>query len=469
MDQENTFENRSLLTGIPWKGILFFALPILLGSILQQLYNTADTIIVGNFCGENALSAVGTCMTLTNLYLAVAQGFSVGASVLVSRCYGAGDQERMRRTAANATSVLVVLSLLCMGISFLSTHFFLVGIIDIPENLLEMAQIYFAIYTLGFVFQFGYNIIAANLRSIGDSKASLYFLLVSSVVNILLDLLFVAVFRWGVAGAAIATILSQAASFAVSAWYMYRKYAFFRFQRREFLLDRALTGEILSTGWPIALQQMITSCGFMFIQRLVNSYGQAMTAAFTVARRIEAYFLAPTISIQNTVATYAAQNAGARNEKRTVEGLRQSIALSLGITLLFSVLIYLFAEPVISIFAISGQSMDYCVQYIQTAAISMLIFAFYYPFIGMYQGVGKGFFSSVDSSVVLGSRIVLAYAMSAVPAIGYRGIWLCEAGAWAIITVISLVYYRSGKWRKIFGNHTASAADAKTVPIKHAL
>lgn len=461
--------NNSFLAGAPWKKIIIFALPILLGTVLQQLYNTADTIIAGIFIGEGALSAVGTCMTLTNLYLAVAQGFSIGCGVIVAQSLGAHDHEKLRRTAANGITILLAMGILCTAMSFLSTRSLLTGIIAIPAGLLPMAEDYFYFYALGFVFQFGYNIIAAVLRAVGDSKASLYFLLLSSVVNIGLDLLFIAGFRWGVQGAAIATVISQILACIVSAIYMFRRYDTFRFRVGEFRLEKRLSLDILRAGAPIVLQQMVASCGFMFIQRLVNSYGEAMTAAFTVARRIEAYLLAPTLSLQITLATYAAQNAGAKNEERTALGLRQTVLISVGITAVFSVVIFLFARPVIGLFSIAGQSMDYCVQYLRTAAMSMLIFAFYYPFVGLYQGVGKGFFSSVESSVVLGSRILLAYAMAAIPAIGYRGIWLCEPGAWVIIIVITLLYHRSGQWRQRFESSPPQTAGPVKLHPVHAL
>ena len=270
---------KDLTRGTPWKLILQFALPIMAGNLLQQLYNTADTIIVGNFNGQQALSAVGACASLTVLFTALAIGFSIGAGVLISQYFGASRERELRQYAATAIVLMLAMGLFMSIIGVVSAKFLLERALGTPEALLPLTLLYFRIYAAGLVFQFGYNIAAALLRALGDSKATLYFLLVSSVLNVVLDLAFVAGLGMGVAGAAIATVLSQIASCVIGFAYMHRKYALLRFSLRELRLDAKTAGRILQVGAPMAIQQSIVSCGFLFLQRLVNLYGESMIAS----------------------------------------------------------------------------------------------------------------------------------------------------------------------------------------------
>ena len=319
---------KDMTRGTPWKLIVQFALPIMAGNLLQQLYNTADTIIVGNFNGQQALSAVGSCASLTALFTALAIGFSIGAGVLISQYFGANRLEELRRYAASSIVLMLLLGLLMSVIGFCSAELLLARFLGTPQALLPQAALYFTIYAAGLVFQFGYNIAAAILRALGDSKATLYFLLVSSVLNVALDLLFVAAFRMGVAGAAIATVISQIVSCVVGFWYMRRRYELLRFSVREMRLDRTAAGRVLKIGAPMAIQQSIVSCGFLFLQKLVNLFGESMIASYTVATRMENILMIPIIGIQNTMATFAGQNMGARQPERVSKGLGQGVLVS---------------------------------------------------------------------------------------------------------------------------------------------
>ena len=323
---------KDMTRGTPWKLIVQFALPIMAGNLLQQLYNTADTIIVGNFNGQQALSAVGSCASLTALFTALAIGFSIGAGVLISQYFGANRLGELRRYAASSIVLMLLLGLLMSVIGFCSAELLLARFLGTPQALLPQATLYFTIYAAGLVFQFGYNIAAAILRALGDSKATLYFLLVSSVLNVALDLLFVAAFRMGVSGAAIATVISQIVSCVVGFWYMRRRYELLRFSVRELRLDRTAAGRVLKIGAPMAIQQSIVSCGFLFLQKLVNLFGESMIASYTVATRMENILMIPIIGIQNTMATFAGQNMGARQPERVSKGLGQGVLVSLLMT-----------------------------------------------------------------------------------------------------------------------------------------
>ena len=324
---------KDLTRGTPWKLILQFALPIMAGNLLQQLYNTADTIIVGNFNGQQALSAVGACASLTVLFTALAIGFSIGAGVLISQYFGASRERELRQYAATAIVLMLAMGLFMSLAGVVSARFLLERVLGTPEALLPMTLLYFRIYAAGLVFQFGYNIAAALLRALGDSKATLYFLLVSSILNVVLDLAFVAGLGLGVAGAAVATVISQIASCVIGFAYMHRKYALLRFSLRELRLDVKTAGRILQVGAPMAIQQSIVSCGFLFLQRLVNLYGESMIASYTVATRMENILMIPILGVQNTMATFAGQNMGAQRPDRVSRGLGQGVLVSLSMTL----------------------------------------------------------------------------------------------------------------------------------------
>lgn len=436
-----------LTQGTPWKGALRFALPLLLGNLLQQLYNTADTIIVGNYVSDHALSAVGSCTSLTMLFTALALGFSIGAGVLAAQYYGAQKLGEVRRIAATSVVLFLALGAVMSVLGAVLTRPLLAGLLQTPPALLEMAVTYFMIYAAGLIFQFGYNIAAALLRAIGDSKATLYFLLASSLLNVVLDLLLVAVVKMGVAGAAIATVFSQLLSCVLSFWYMHRKYEFLRFSVRQLRFEPALAGRVLAVGAPMAVQQSVVSCGFMFMQRLVNACGEDMVASFTVGSRIENYLILPTLSFQSTMATYTGQNIGAKQPERVSRGLRQVIGLAICITLPLSAAAYFLAPQIISLFAISGQAAAYCAQHLHLAACAVLVFAVYFPCNGLLQGAGEGLYATACAALALGVRVALAYLLIKTALFGVAAIWWSQLLAWVVTLVFCYCHYFRGTWK----------------------
>ena len=439
---------KDLTRGTPWKLILQFALPIMLGNLLQQLYNTADTIIVGNFEGQQALSSVGACASLTILFTALALGFSIGAGVLISQYFGAGRTQELRRYAATAIVLMLAMGLVMSVIGLLSAELLLRSFLGTPETLLPQAVLYFRIYAAGLVFQFGYNIAAALLRALGDSRATLYFLLVSSVLNVVLDLLFVAVCGMGVAGAAIATVISQLASCVIGFWYMHRKYELLRFSARELRPEAAVAGRILRVGLPMALQQSIVSCGFLFLQKLVNFYGESMIASYTVASRMENILMIPIIGIQSTMATYAGQNMGAKLPDRVSRGLGQGVLVSLFMTLALCVCQIAGIPLIIGAFRLDVAAAEICRQHLFASAVAIPIFAVYFPANGMFQGVGEGFHATFYALMALGLRVVFAYSLHKTAAFGYTAIWWSQAMAWTLTLIVCYAHFFRGKWKE---------------------
>ena len=438
---------KDLTRGTPWRLIVQFALPIMAGNLLQQLYNTADTIIVGNFNGQQALSAVGACASLTALFTALAIGFSIGAGVLISQYFGASREQELRQYAATAIVLMLAMGLLMSLIGVCSAGFLLARALGTPEALLPLTLLYFRIYAAGLVFQFGYNIAAALLRALGDSKATLYFLLVSSVLNVVLDLVFVAGLGMGVAGAAIATVISQIASCGIGFAYMHRRYALLRFSLRELRVDLKTAGRILQVGAPMAIQQSIVSCGFLFLQRLVNYYGESMIASYTVASRMENILMIPIIGIQNTMATFAGQNMGARRPDRVSKGLGQGVLVSLGMTLILCLAQIAGIPLIIRAFQLDAGAAAICRLHLFSSAVAIPIFAVYFPANGMCQGVGEGFHATFYALLALGLRVVFAYALHKTSLFGYTAIWWSQAMSWTITLVVCYVHFFRGKWK----------------------
>ena len=390
---------------------------------------------------------MGACASLTVLFTALAIGFSIGAGVLISQYFGASREQELRQYAATAIVLMLAMGLLMSLIGVCSARFLLARALGTPEALLPLTLLYFRIYAAGLVFQFGYNIAAALLRALGDSKATLYFLLVSSVLNVVLDLVFVAGLGMGVAGAAIATVLSQIASCVIGFAYMHRRYALLRFSLRELRMDLKTAGRILQVGAPMAIQQSIVSCGFLFLQRLVNYYGESMIASYTVASRMENILMIPIIGIQNTMATFAGQNMGAQRPDRVSKGLGQGVLVSLGMTLILCLAQIAGIPLIIRAFQLDAGAAAICRLHLFSSAVAIPIFAVYFPANGMCQGVGEGFHATFYALLALGLRAVFAYALHKTSLFGYTAIWWSQAMSWTITLVVCYVHFFRGKWK----------------------
>lgn len=439
---------KSMVEGAPWKHILRFAFPVLAGSLLQQLYSTVDSIVVSNFASEAALSAVGTTGSFTFLFLALATGFSAGNGVVVAQHYGAGDEKQVRANASTGILLLMGMSIIATVAGLLVSRPAFVHFVAVEEELLEMTLQYFRVYTLGLIFQFGYNIFASILRAVGDSAATLYFLLIASVSNILLDLLFVAAFHLGVVGTAVATDIAQAGSFVAAYFYMTRKYPIFRFRLREFTWNFGLAKATLKAGFPIALQLIIVSFGLTFIQRAVNGFKQAMTASFTVGYRIELYLNLPCSAFQTTLATYTGQNIGAGKMERVKKGVWQALLMSLLLTLCISGLVWLLTGNIVNLFHLSDQAAIYCNAHIRTIALINIILSLYIPLFGVFQGANHGGAATLVAVGALGMRVLTTYIFRYSPIFGHTIIWWNGLFGFGTGFLIAWSYYLSNRWQK---------------------
>lgn len=440
--------NKPMIEGAPWLHILKFSFPILAGAILQQLYTTVDTVIVGNFTGESALAAVGTTNTLTFFFLAGSIGFSAGNGVLTSQHFGAGKMDQVRKDGSGGICFLLLAGIISGSIGFLLSRPAFTSFIAAPQEILDQTLLYFRIYCLGLVFQFGYNGLASILRSVGDSAATLYFLLLASILNVGLDLLFVAVWDWGVAGAAIATNISQAAAFTAAWIYMHKRYPVFRYSLRELRWDRDVAAGTFRIGWPIALQMMIVALGISFIQRAVNSFGQVMTAAFTVGQRIEMYLHLPCNAMMTTLATFTGQNVGAGRMDRVRQGARQGTFLSFIITLFLAVIIWCLAGVMPRWFALGEQASKYCIAYLNAMAFIVVILSLYAPVFGVFQGTRHALAPTLVALCALTSRVIITYLVKDSDWFGHTIIWWNGLFGFSLGCFITWCYYFSNRWQK---------------------
>ncbi len=444
-------KGKTLTEGTPWKGILSFTFPILMGLLLQQLYNTVDTIVVGNFAGEAPLAAVGACGVLTMAFLALANGFSAGACVLIAQLFGSGKEKEMRRQASSSLLLMLGMGAVAAAAGIFVSRFALKYILATPDSLLLMADTYFRIYAAGLVFQFGYNIVAAILRGVGNSKATLYFLLIASGINIVLDVVFVCSLHMGVAGAAIATDIAQAASCFAAIIYMVKKYPLFRWKLKELTFEWPLAKLSLKTGFPMALQQFIVSFGFVFIQRAVNSYGEAMTASFSVAQKIETYMILPANALMTAQGTYTGQNIGARRMDRVITGAKHTVILSEMISVCVLTVVLVFTGPVVSVFGLGTEAFGYCTSHVRCVALCLIPFASYFPLLGLFQGANDALYSTFVATSALAVRAISTYVLQEIPAVGYHMIWWNAIFGWGIGCIITWVHFLRGKWKQKAG------------------
>ena len=439
---------KSMTVGAPWKHILMFSLPVFFGLVLQQLYNTVDTIIVGNFAGEESLAAVGTTATFTFLFIAIATGYSSGNGVVVAQAYGAEDEKLVRENASTGILLLLGMGLAATVVGILASRFAYVNIISVPPEILELTLEYFNICMLGMVFQFGYNIFSSILRAVGDSAATLYFLLIASILNILLDLLFVAGFKWGVAGAAWATNISQGVSFLCAYYYMAKKYSVFRFKLKDFTWNSQLAWQTIKVGSPIAAQLVIVALGLSMIQRAVNSFGKSMTASFTVGQRMELFMNMPFHAFQTTLATYAGQNIGAGKMKRVKLGTTQALMMSLGSTLVLSCIVWFSAQKIIELFGLSDQAAFYCIDHIRAIAFVNILLSLYVPLFGVFQGANHCGLPMITATVALGTRVIVTYLFKDTQFFGYSIIWWNGLFGFTLALIVTWWFYLSGRWQK---------------------
>lgn len=422
--------------------LLAFTLPMIAGAMLQQCYNIADTLIVGRFVGPEALAAVGSAYTLMVFITSILLGLSMGSGTVVSLKYGAGDADGVRRSIGAAFVIVGAATAMLTALSFLLIDEILI-LLQVPHDVYAPMRTYLWVIFVGIVFTFLYNFYASLLRAVGDSVTPLWFLAVSAVLNIALDLVFILVFNWGVAGAAWATVASQAVSGVGIMVYTLKSVPVLRLRMADLHPDGKTMKEITSFSTLTSVQQSVMNFGILMVQGLVNSFGMHTMAAFAAAVKIDSFAYMPVQEFGNAFSTFIAQNFGAGKRMRIRQGIKSAVAVSAVFSVAVSAIVFVLAEPLMGIFVDAGETeiISIGVDYLRIEGAFYAGIGLLFLLYGYYRAVRMPAMSVVLTVLSLGLRVLLAYVLSAIPSIGVNGIWWAVPIGWFIADVVGVAYY----------------------------
>lgn len=440
---------RNMTSGNIFQHVILFSLPLFFGNIFQQMYSTVDTAIVGRVMGSEQLAAVGATGSLSFFILGFVFGLTSGYGVLVSQAYGAGDSQKVKKVIGNAfvLSLFLVVVLTAVALSLVRP---VLTVMQTPDSIFRDSVTYISIILGGMCCTMLYNVISSLLRAIGDSRTALYFLIVSSFLNIALDVLMMVGFRWGVAGAALATILSQAVSGFLCVIYARTKYALFRISKEDMKLDWGIIRQLLKLGVPMAFQSSITAAGMLIMQTSINKLGAVYVASFTVANKVEALVSMLAFSLGPTVATFVGQNFGAKNHDRMFAGVRTVVALAIGYALISAAISLAGGEWILSLFMSKEEENVAAVlqggmTYLKVFAVSLIPYNLLFVFRSALQGMGKSIYTLVGGIMECVMRILVSSTLP--PVLGFLGCCLAGPAAWvgAAVPLILAYFYEKKK------------------------
>lgn len=443
---------KNLTEGKPLKILFFFALPMLVGNLFQQLYNMVDSMVVGRFVSSEALAAVGSSFPIVFLSVALAAGLSMGCTVVISQQFGARHIREMKTTITTALITLLVLGLFIMALGELLASPIL-QLLRTPDNIMGDSLTYLRIYFGGAVFLFVYNALNGIYNALGDSKTPLYFLMVSALTNIVLDLLFVIQFHMGVAGVAWATLIAQGMCAIISFLVLKKRVAHIpdeiETEEKRPLFHMDAVRRIGRVGVPSMIQQSIVSVSMLLMQGLVNGYGSTFIAGYTAATKIDTLAMLPNMNFSNAMSSYTAQNIGAGKQERVHEGYRAVLLMILVFSIVITAVVYLFGPNLLNLFMDSNvdtAAIGYGMDYMRTVSVFYILMGVLFTTNGLLRGAGdmKAFMLSSMSN--LATRVIVAYALSYSP-LGSGAIWWSIPIGWAVGSVFAFTRYRSGKWK----------------------
>lgn len=428
--------------------ILRFSLPMMGGALLQQLYNVVDTLIVSHFIGADALAAVGSSYTLMVFLTSVVLGLCMGSGVIFSIFFGARQTEELRRSLFNAFLFIALVSLVIFILAACGLEW-IMGLLQIPDAIWTDTRAYLQIILWGIGFTFLYNFFAAALRSIGNSALPLIALAAAALLNVVLDILFVLPLNMGVAGAAYATVAAQALSASIVLIYSILRVPAFRLTRDSLRFDRRLMARIVQCSVLSSIQQSIMNFGILLIQGLVNSFGVVAMAAFAAGVKIDSFAYLPVQEFGNAFSTYVAQNHGAHKGERIASGLRASVRGIIIFCLAISLLVAVFARPLMTVFVSPTETeiLEIGVQYLRIEGSCYVGIGLLFLLYGLYRGLEQAQMSILLTVLSLGARVAFAYALAPIPQFGLQGIWWAIPIGWLLADVTGFLHYRFRRGR----------------------
>ncbi|NMB01642.1 MAG: MATE family efflux transporter [Firmicutes bacterium] len=466
MSKSGLFAARDLTQGTPWKRIIEFTIPMLLGNIAQQFYNTADSIVVGRYIGDNALAAVGSAGPILNLLLVLFVGISVGAGIMVAQYFGAKDREHLSKTIGTCLTLTAIASGLIMIIGPLVSRP-LLELLNTPASIIDWCTDYLNIFFLGAVGFSYYNILAGILRGLGDSISALVFLLVATILNVLLDILFVAGFGMGVPGVALATVIAQAISGILCLMKLMRMTEHFDLNWSLLKPSRELSLAVVKLGLPSGVTQAIFSLAMIVVQSLTNSFGEMVIACNVIVMRVDGFAMMPNFSFGSALTTFTGQNIGAKRMDRVEEGTKHGTLMAVGVSTVLTILLLLFGHHLMNVFTDTPELVDMSVRMLRILAFGYIAVAVTQSLSGVMRGAGDTMtpmWISLISTVII--RVPLAYGLAYAtrsplyPTGRPESTFLSLLISWTLGAVITYAFYRKGGWKakSVSGTTTKEAA-----------
>ncbi len=437
---------RDLSQGPIARQIFIFAVPMLLGNVFQQLYNIVDMIIIGRYIGTGAVAAAGASFPVIFVLVSLVIGITTGTTIIISQYYGAKDFDAVKRAIDTAMIYLFVASIILTvaGLLFIEDIWHLIGL---PDELVADATRYFSIYAGGLILMFGYNAISAVLRGLGDSKTPLYFLIISTLLNIGFDLLFVLSFGWGIGGVAFATVLSQGIAFVLSVIYLNRTHQLIRLRLSGLVFDWDIFRKSLRIGIPTGLQHTFVSVGMLALISIVNRFGTDTIAAYTIAWRIDSFAAMPAMNFGLALNTFVGQNLGAGKPERVARGLRSTLIMTTAVSLTFTAVAWLFGRQMMGIFTPNEEVIEIGYGYLVVVASFYIIFSSMFVIQSVMRGAGDTLIPMFITLIALWFlRIPVSHLLSL--RFGAEGIWWGIPIAWLFGLVAAYIYYRTGRWKQ---------------------
>lgn len=440
--------------GSPWQKIVLFAVPMLVGNIAQQLYNTVDSVVVGNYVGDNALAAVGSAGPILNLLIVLFVGISVGAGIMVSQYFGAREKEKLSITIGNCITLTAIATLFVMVVASLVARP-LLELLDTPESIIDWCHSYLLILFIGSVGLAYYNILGGVLRGLGDSMSALVYLLVSTVVNIVLDLLFVAKLGMGVNGVALATVIAQAISALLCLRRLMRMQDLFELKIDYMKLQKKYTNQIIRLGLPSGITQAIFSMAMIVVQSLTNSFGEMFIAANVIVMRVDGFAMMPNFSFGTAMTTYAGQNVGARRDDCVDTGAKQGTLIAVVTSAVITSLILIFGKSLMGIFTKTPELVELSRDMMGILAVGYVAMAVTQSLSGVMRGAGDTMtpmWISIVTTIFV--RVPIAYGISfltrtpELPTGRQECIFISLLSSWVIGAVITFIFYKRGKWKE---------------------
>jgi len=438
--------NRNMTEGSVFKALLYFTIPLILSGLLQQLYNIADSIIVGNYVSEKALAAVGVSSPVLNIFIFITAGLVSGYTILLSQYYGAKEYDKILKLSSTIFSFIMIFVIAFSTFGYLFIDKILV-LLNTPSEILQPAHDYLSIIFIGVPFLVLYNLFSAMLRGIGDSKTPLYSIILSTTINIILDLVFINIFHWGIKGAAVATVIAQ----IISSLYLYifinKNHSIFKISIKKQLLDISLLFESLKLSLPLVIQSTVGTFGMLMLQKIMNSFGVDVVTAITTAYKIDTLTILPLINISSAISIFVAQNIGANNMERAKEGLKKGIIITLIISVAVTSLVVIGGWHFMKLFGVSDEVADIGQRFFYFLAVFYPILGIEHSLYAFLQGNKDVVFTSISTMSSLLLRVSMSYGLA--NKLGSDVIAIAEISAWVFAALLCFLRYKSNKWQRI--------------------